>query len=72
MQGKVHEIQYTVYFLSKSAQFYIWKIIITADIETMGEIDCITRSSPGTQEDQTSPWLVIVGDPGCPGIARYS
>ncbi len=27
--------------------------------------------APGTQADQTSPWLVIAGDPGCPGIARH-
>ncbi len=27
--------------------------------------------APDTQEDQTSPWLVIAGDPGCPGIARH-
>ncbi len=25
----------------------------------------------GAQEDQTSPWLVIEGDPGCPRIACY-
>ncbi len=25
----------------------------------------------GAQEDQTSPWVVIVGDPGCPGIAGH-
>ncbi len=37
---------------------------------TPGENDCTTRSTPGTQEDQTSPWLVIAGVQGCPGIAR--
>ncbi len=25
--------------------------------------------APGAKADHTSPWLVIVGDPGCPGIA---
>ncbi len=25
----------------------------------------------GGQKDQTSPWLVIAGDPGCPGIAHH-
>ncbi len=25
----------------------------------------------GAQEDQTSPWLVIAGDPGCPVIVRH-
>ncbi len=27
--------------------------------------------APCAQEDLTSPWLVIVGDPGCPGIACH-
>ncbi len=25
----------------------------------------------GAQVDPTCPWLVIAGDPGCPGIARH-
>ncbi len=42
------------------SQDYVWaKLIVSPAL------------APGAQADQTSPWLVIAGDPGCPGIAQH-